>query len=215
MKFADRILADVAARFFVGLGKTLRFTEVGRERLERARASGRPLLFIFWHDRLIYCCYRLAAERLVMMVSRSRDGELIARTARYIGIDAVRGSSSRGGAAAVRALVRALRTRGVCGGITPDGPRGPRHVLQPGALAVARLAGALIVPVAISFSSRAEFTRNAGLLLPRPFARARVVYGEPVAVREDADSAVLEALRPELERRLREVTAQADALAGC
>jgi lysophospholipid acyltransferase (LPLAT)-like uncharacterized protein len=154
------------------LGRTLRFTEEGREHLAAARTAGRPILFVFWHDRLLYLCYRLARERLVMMVSRSRDGDRIARLARDRGIDAVRGSSSRGGTAAARELARAMKERGACGGITPDGPRGPRHVLQPGALLVARLARALVVPVAIGFGRKKVFASWDGFQLPWPFTRA-------------------------------------------
>jgi lysophospholipid acyltransferase (LPLAT)-like uncharacterized protein len=92
-----------------------------------------------------------------MMVSQSRDGDIIARVARDQGIASVRGSSSRGGTAALRALARAMRERGLCGGVTPDGPRGPRQVLQPGALLAARLAGALVVPIGLGFSRKKVF----------------------------------------------------------
>lgn len=207
----DAFFAGLVGRLLVLLGKSLRFAEAGRQHLERARATGRPVLFVFWHDRLLYCSYHLAPERLVMMVSRSRDGEIIARIAALIGIASVRGSSTRGGSAAARDLVRAIREPGVSGGITPDGPRGPRHELQAGALLVAKLAGAAIVPVAISFGRKLEFTRNAGLQLPLPFTRAFFVFGEHVEVPAGADGAALERQRPELEQRLREVTAAADA----
>jgi lysophospholipid acyltransferase (LPLAT)-like uncharacterized protein len=207
----DRLLADVVAQLLIGLGRSLRWSEAGREHLERARAAERPIVFVFWHNRLLYCCFHLAPERLVMMVSRSRDGELIARIAGHIGIASVRGSSSRGGSAAARDLVRAIREQGVAGGITPDGPRGPRYELQAGALLVAKLAGAAIVPVAVSFERKVEFTHNAGVQLPLPFTRAHFVFGAAVEVPAGADGAALEQMRPELERRLREVTAAADA----
>lgn len=211
LRLRDRLLADVVAKLLIALGRSLRWAEAGRERLERARATGKPILFVFWHNRLLYCCFHLAPERLVMMVSRSRDGELIARIAGHIGVASVRGSSSRGGSAAARDLVRAIREPGVSGGITPDGPRGPRCELQPGALLVAKLAGAAIVPVAVSFRRKVEFTNNAGVQLPLPFTRAFFVFGEHVEVPAGADGAALERLRPDLERRLNEVTAEADA----
>jgi hypothetical protein len=206
----DRLLADVAYRAIVALGRTLRFTEEGREHIAAARASGQPPLFALWHNRLLYLGYRLGRERLVIMVSRSRDGDLIARAAHDHGIAAVRGSTTRGGAAAARALARAMREHGLAGFVTPDGPRGPRYALQPGVLLVARLAGASIVPAAIGFSSKWVFKSWDGFLLPKPFARARIVYGAPCAPPVDADAAGLEAARLELEQRLKEVTARAD-----
>ncbi|HEY5999545.1 MAG TPA: hypothetical protein VI078_09650, partial [bacterium] len=91
-----------------------------------------------------------------------------------------------------------------------DGPRGPRYRLQPGVLLVARLAGAAVVPAAIGFSRHWTFRSWDGFLLPKPFARARVVYGEPLVPPADGGDAAFEAARLELERRLNEVTERAD-----
>lgn len=209
MKTSHRLLADTAYLAVVALGKTLRLTEVGSEHLDAARATGRPILFVFWHNRLLYLGYLLARERLVIMASRSSDGDLVARVALDHGIAAVRGSSSRGGALAARALARAMRERSLAGAITPDGPLGPRYVLQPGALVVARLAGALMVPVALGFSRKTVFSSWDGFQLPWPFARARLVFGEPVSP-SDGDGAAFEESRADLERRLMAVTEAAD-----
>jgi len=210
MRLGDRLLADAANLLVDLIGATLRFEEVGRERLAAARAGGRPVLFVFWHNRLLYVCYRLAPEGLAMMISRSRDGDVIARVAAHHGIPAVRGSSSRGGGGAARALARTMKERGIAGGITPDGPRGPRCVLQPGAILVARLARAAIVPVAIGYSRRKVFASWDRFELPAPFARARLVFGDPVEVPEGLGGEGLERFRADLERRLDEVTAEAD-----
>ena len=210
MKTSDRLLADAAYLAVVALGKTLRLTEEGREHVAAARATGRPILFVFWHNRLLYLGYLLARERLVIMASRSRDGDLIARVAHDHGIAAVRGSTSRGGRMAARALARAMRERGLAGAITPDGPRGPRCVLQPGALLVARLAGALIVPVALGFSRKKIFSSWDAFQLPWPFARARLVFGEPVSLPDVEGAAAFEECRADIERRLMAVTEAAD-----
>lgn len=209
MRILERFLADTGWALAWLIGRSLRWEEQGREHLAAARASGRPVLFVFWHNRLLHLCYRLSRERLVMMVSRSRDGDLIARVAHDQGIAAVRGSTSRGGASAARAMARTMKTRGLCGGITPDGPRGPRHVVQPGALLVARLAGALIVPVALGFSRKKIFSSWDAFQLAWPFARARLVFGEPVSLPE-IEGASFEESRSDLERRLRAVTGAAD-----
>lgn len=210
MRALDRIVADAGWVLTCVVGRSLRWEEEGREHLAAARASGRPILFVFWHNRLLHVCYRLTRERLVMMVSRSRDGDIIARVASDHGIASVRGSSSRGGTSALRALARAMKGSGLCGGITPDGPRGPRYVLQPGALLVARLAGALIVPVALGFSRKKVFRSWDAFQFPAPFARARLVFGEPVPAPEGGGDEAFEAGRADVERRLAAVTAAAD-----
>jgi hypothetical protein len=210
VKTSDRLLADAAYLAIVALGRTLRVTEEGREHVAAARATGRPILFVLWHNRLLYLGYLLARERLVIMASRSRDGDLVARVAHDHGIAAVRGSTSRAGAEAARALARAMRERSLAGAITPDGPRGPRLVLQPGALLVARLAGALIVPAAVGFSRKKIFSSWDAFQLPWPFARARFVFGEPVSLPESDAGASFEEHRADLERRLKAVTAAAD-----
>ena len=210
MRTLDRLLADAGWALTCLIGLTLRWQEQGREHLAAARASGRPILFVFWHNRLLFTCYRISREGLVMMVSRSRDGDLIARAAHDRGIASVRGSSSRGGTAAVRALARAMKDHGRCGGITPDGPRGPRYVLQPGALLVARLAGALIVPVALGFSRKKSFSSWDAFQFPVPFASARLVFGEPVGLPDLAGTVAFEECRADLERRLNAVTREAD-----
>jgi len=94
--------------------------------------------------------------------------------------------------------------------VTPDGPRGPRCVLQPGSLLVARLAGALIVPVALGFSRKKIFSSWDAFQLPWPFARARLVFGEPVSLSDVEGADAFELSRADLERRLRVVTEAAD-----
>jgi hypothetical protein len=210
MRTLDRMLADLGWAIAWIIGRSLRWEEEGREHLAAARAAGRPILFVFWHNRLLHVCYRLSRERLVMMVSRSRDGDIIARVAHDQGIASVRGSSSRGGTAALRALARSMKEGGLCGGITPDGPRGPRYVLQPGVLLAARLSGALIVPVALGFSRKKVFASWDAFQLASPFARARLVFGEPVEPPGQADAATLEQRRADLERRLTAVTDASD-----
>jgi lysophospholipid acyltransferase (LPLAT)-like uncharacterized protein len=207
----DRVLADAGWALAWVLGRSLRWEEEGLEHLRAARASGRPILFVFWHNRLLHVCYRLARERLVMMVSQSRDGDIIARVAHDQGIASVRGSTTRGGTAALRALARAMKQHGLCGGITPDGPRGPRFVLQPGALVAARLAGAVTVPVALGFSRKKVFASWDGFQLAWPFARARLVFGAPLDPPAAAEGEeAFERRRAELERRLAQVTEAAD-----
>ena len=122
----------------------------------------------------------------------------------------VRGSSTRGATAALKALVRHLR-QGDDAGVTPDGPKGPRAVVQPGTLLAARLAGVPIVPVSFGASRVRNLASWDRFLVPMPFSRGTFCYGQPLMVPRDASSEDMERLRTQLESDLRELTKQADA----
>src|SRR5436309_4405291 len=104
------------------------------EALQRARGSeGRPYILSFWHGRLLLMRYAYPGERITVLISRHTDGEIIARTLSRFRIHSTRGSTTSGGMAGLREIVRRLRA-GWDGAFTPDGPRGPRHVVQPGVI---------------------------------------------------------------------------------
>ena len=203
-------LAAVAVRL---LGATLRLTIFGLDSLVPAWRDGCPLIYALWHGRLLmvpWVSARLAPARggrtIRVLASRSRDGELIARFARRFGLETVRGSSSRGGAAALRGLAAALRA-GDDVVVAPDGPRGPRHRVQPGLAGLAAMTGAPVVPVA--FAARPARTLDTwdAFMVPVPFARCALVFGDIVRVgaADDRDEA-----RVRLERALTATTAAAD-----
>ncbi len=195
------------------LGLTLRLTVIGVEALLPAWRERRPLIYALWHGRLLmvpWVSTRLAGVRgargIRVLASRSRDGEIIARFARRFGLDTVRGSSSRGGAVAVRALAAALRA-GDDVVVAPDGPRGPRQRVQPGLAALAALTGVPVVPVAFAARPARRLRTWDAFLIPAPFARCALVLGEAVHVKRDDDR---EEARERLERALEATTAAAD-----
>ncbi len=124
-------------------------------------------------------------------------------------VTTVRGSSTRGGAAALRGAVRKLRD-GWDVGITPDGPRGPRHEVQPGVIEIARLSGAAVVPVTFAAHPAWEMSSWDRFLVPRPFARGLFLYGEPMAIPRQAGDGQREALRSRLGQALTDLTRRAE-----
>jgi lysophospholipid acyltransferase (LPLAT)-like uncharacterized protein len=173
---------------------------------------------VLWHARMLMIplVWRRGVE-VRMLISQHLDGELIARTIARLGVGAVRGSSSRrekgkdkGGAAALRAMVRLLKD-GCCIGVTPDGPRGPRMRAGDGVVALARLSGAAVLPVAYSASPRPLLSTWDRFLVPLPFSRGVIVWGEPLRVSRGANE---EEARREIEDALNRTTAEADRLAG-
>src|SRR5712692_3601819 len=111
-----------------------------------------PAIYAVWHGRILLLPYLYGWRRARVLASRSRDGELVTRFVARFGLEAVRGSSSRGGAEALRLLARGL-AEGRDAVVVPDGPRGPRETVKAGIVALARLSGAPIVPVALGASA--------------------------------------------------------------
>src|SRR5437879_11760815 len=129
---------------------------------------------------------RHGARAATVLASRSRDGEIVARYLSRFGLDSVRGSTSRGGREAGRALVAAVR-RGRDIAVVPDGPRGPRGQLQPGVVTLAALTGAPIVPLAVAARPALRLRSWDAFMIPWPFARCAVVFGPPIPVARDAE----------------------------
>lgn len=173
----------------------------GEENFRQFWREKRPVVFTLWHGRLLPCTYHHRHQDVVTLVSHHRDGEYITRLVQKWGYTAVRGSSSRGGLDALRELVRHLRN-GRSLAITPDGPRVPLENLKPGPLLAAQLTGAPIIPVASGASRASYFGGWDRFLIPHPFARLRIAYGEPVYVPRRADEAELQAVADEVEGRL-------------
>jgi lysophospholipid acyltransferase (LPLAT)-like uncharacterized protein len=199
----------------VGLTWRVRVDGVGDvEALWRDR---RAVIYIVWHGRILLVPWlaarlrrKLGARVPLVMASRSRDGELVTRYARHFGLSVVRGSSSRGGGVALRALATALRD-GVDVAIVPDGPRGPREQLQGGVVALAALTGAPVVPLGVGAHPARRLRSWDRFLVPLPFARCALTFGPPRYVDPAADRALA---GKELEHALAEATARADALAS-
>lgn len=165
--------------------------------------DGGPVIYAFWHEQLALMPWVQLRPPSVVPISRSRDGEWTARLFSQlpIGVESVRGSSSRGGAVALRGLVRAAR-RGRDLAITPDGPRGPARRVQQGAVMLARLTERPLLPVA--FATRPEFRLGSWdrMILPVPFGKGTFVYGDLLWVERQADGDEAEAAAAELARRL-------------
>jgi lysophospholipid acyltransferase (LPLAT)-like uncharacterized protein len=173
-----------------------------------------PFILAFWHGRIMMMpfCWR-RDKPINMLISHHRDGQIIARTVSHFGIDTVAGSSSKGGSAALRGMLRSLKS-GISVGITPDGPRGPRMHASEGVVQVARLSGVPVIPCGFSAARRRTLGSWDRFTLALPFSRGLFVWGEPILVAHDADSAAMEAARRAIEAGLTSVTQAADRAMG-
>jgi lysophospholipid acyltransferase (LPLAT)-like uncharacterized protein len=157
-------------------------------RLDRPEPPpGGPFILATWHSRLFLLSYlRIGDRPMIALISGNRDGQLISKIARMFGILNVAGSSSRGGSQAIREMIR-LSREGHSIYITPDGPRGPAMKAQRGVVEIARLTGLPILPAAASTSSGGERNTWDRILVPYPFGRTVVRWGEPIHVDDNAD----------------------------
>ncbi len=183
MKLGDRVLLAIApwiaAKTIRLLHWTLKTEMLGLEHPREFWRNNEPVILAFWHDELLLMSMGYHGVGARILISSSKDGELIARTMNYFGYSAVRGSSSRGGKAAFKELL-ALSRQPYDLVITPDGPRGPRHELKDGVVQLARISGRPVVPMTFACSRGHRFASWDRFLLPYPFGRGVYSFGRPV-----------------------------------
>lgn len=205
----DRLLIRIADIVFFILikviGWTVKFEIEGWPNWEAAASDGRIPIYTFWHNRVFLATYFWQRRRIVVMTSRSFDGEYIARFIQRFGYGAARGSSTRGATGAVVEMVRLMRA-GCPTAFTIDGPKGPRYVAKMGAVLLAKKTGHPILPFTIAAKRFWQASKSWDQFqVPKPFTRARVVIAAPIFVPPDADDAALEAARDELQGALDDI----------
>jgi len=211
----DRILLLIVPRFYSlvlrFLALTIRKKVFFSERAQEFWDRGQYIIAAFWHQRLLMMPFLPRRGRVGMLISQHRDGEFIARAVQLFGIDSIRGSTTRGGLAALRGMIRFFRT-GANLAITPDGPQGPKHIVQIGVVELARQTGAPVVPVTYSASRCKVFGSWDNFILPLPFSKVAYMWGEPFFVPRDIDKDGLEESRLLLQERMRQLTEEADRI---
>lgn len=188
--------------------KTLRVGVEDRSGLTDPGKLEGPAITMLWHNRVFVCApvwKKLAGKHreVSVLTSPSRDGTILARSMGVLGFKAVRGSSSRGGAAALIALRRVLRA-GEDVAITPDGPRGPRYEVQGGVVKLAQSSGVPLVPMHARCSSAWRLSTWDGFVIPKPFSRVTIVFDEALVVPRELDEDGFETWRAKLEQVLRD-----------
>jgi len=168
-----------------------RYETLGEEHLAAARAGRRGVLLALWHGRMLLAIPPYLGQDVTILVSGSEDGDLSEGLLAGCGFAIVRGSSSSGGARALRALTEALR-RGSMVVVTPDGPRGPRHAVNPGLAWMASRTGHAVLPAGYVCDAARALRTWDRYTLPRRGCRAVVAYGAPIEVPKDAGRAELE-----------------------
>ncbi len=191
------IVPRLAALLILVVGATLTYEDVFAPEFQppqRGDLIPGPTVFAFWHRSLLTCAHRFRDRQIAILISRSFDGELIARTVEHLGFRAIRGSSSRGGATALRQMADAYREGHRCA-FTADGPRGPNMVAQPGPVQLAALVDAPWVGAFYALPLRAwELKTWDRFLIPKPFSRVRMTWPSHIPAVEVTLQSVQQAL---------------------
>jgi len=219
-------VAFIAASYIKLVHVTGRFTIYGRHVPERFWQDGESFICATWHGQnMMTPPFWHNWRELSILASRSSDGEIIARVMHRFGLSTIRGAGvpkgaekkakhkDKGGASALRGMVRALRNE-VSVGMTADLPPGPARKAGEGIVALARLSGKPIVPVAVTTRARVVLNNWDRYQINLPFSKGAFVWGDPIYVPGDASGAALEEARRKVEEALNAVTAEADALVG-
>lgn len=194
---------------------TCRVTVIGEEYRRRCESASSPFVAAFWHYS-VFAVIELHRDRgkgWAAMVSASDDAEYVARLLERQGGVTVRGSRNRSGVRALKGLIDLMR-QGYNAAIVADGSQGPAREMQAGALLLASKSGAPILPIAVAADRFWAFRSWDRTILPKPFARIVLAYGEPLSVPAEAGGAAIETARLELEQRLNRLYAAAWCKAG-
>lgn len=186
----------VSAHIIKLLAYTLRTEYINAQEFEKQRAMNQRIILTFWHRRLMMMPLAYPPKSvhehsrgIAILSSQSRDGERSAATWRWFGIHAVRGSASEDGSRAFIKMLRAIRDDWDLG-ITPDGPKGPSQLSKPGVITLGQHSEAKIIPVTIAFSHAWVLNSWDRFIIPKPFARCIIRYGDIVNVKNDPDHAL-------------------------
>lgn len=205
-------LGNLAGRIMQAWCATLRFEIIDRCGLSQPGGIQGPVIYCLWHNRIftVPAAWKRACgkhRQAVVLTSASHDGAALARAVGVFGIGSVRGSSSRRGVAALVGMRKALR-EGIDACITPDGPRGPRYVIQAGLVKLAETSGAPVIPIHVEYSSCWQLKTWDRFVIPKPCSTVRVIFDEALAVPAGLSEDDFESWRNRIESIMRAGTGE-------
>lgn len=219
---SQNIAGFLLAAYMVLIKYTTRWDVVGHDRVAHLMGNGEGLIALTWHSRfmMLNSAWKKRYQMPHVLISKSRDGAIVTRTSHFLGLKAIRGSAKRagsskgkGGAAAFRTMQSALEAGG-CVVITPDGPKGPRQRLGGGPLTLAKLSGAPVFSCIFSVKNRKVMKSWDKFILPLPFGKGQIIWGEPIYVAKDISESELAVLNQKMEAEMNRHLTLADTALG-
>ena len=222
LKFVQVMLAVVLAGYMGLVRRTTRWTFEGLDVLRPIQDSGEGFVACAWHSRFLMASagWSKMTQKPHVLISKSRDGNLVAYTSKILRVGVIRGSrrakfkdKDKRGAGALRDMVQTIKN-GDCIFMTPDGPRGPRMRMGEGPIRLAKLTGAPLIVYGLATSKNKLFNSWDRFMLPLPFGKGHIVFAGPIYVDKNAKEADIERARLEFEKLLNDATQKCDRAMG-
>lgn len=204
-RFAKKVLPYFLAKAIKTIGRTIRLKIINEEVYLNLKRDNKKLIYTTWHNRLFFVPYYIKDRNIHILVSESRDGKYLSNTFKYLNFYPIEGSSTRGGLKAAIKMIRMLK-KGFDGGITPDGPQGPKYFLKRGVIDIAQKTGHTILPITYGVAKKWQLGTWDSFIIPFPFTRGVLIYGQPFEVGRELSEEEIEEERVKVEKELQRIT---------
>ena len=214
-RLIQTLISLVGSIYILTVYKTSKVNLKNRKKIENLLERNESFIYSFWHDQLLMCPLTWQSNSSIkVLISKHRDGDIIAQLISNLGFEAIRGSThktnkikNKGGLLSARKMIKSLKN-GISIGISPDGPKGPRHKVSDGILSISRLSKSVILPVGIGFKKKWVLNTWDKFIIPKPFNEITVVWGDPIsAITNEKNN---HQFKTKLESKMNNLTAQAN-----
>ncbi len=179
---------------------------------QKYKRQGKCMIYAFWHAHILVPSYVGRNLGVKVLISQHRDGEYVAQVVRRLGNDVARGSTTRGGARALLNMIKKVKEEKVSLAITPDGPKGPRFIVQSGVIMLGQKTRYPIIPVMVHHSKCWELPSWDRFCIPKPFSKVVLTYGDPVMVPPRLNKSEVEDYRVSLEKAFIKLRNESDSM---
>ena len=214
-RLIQTLISLIGSIYVLTVYKTSKVNLKNRKKIENLLERNESFIYSFWHDQLLMCPLTWQSNSSIkVLISKHRDGDIIAQLISNLGFEAIRGSThktnkikNKGGLLSARKMIKSLKN-GISIGISPDGPKGPRHKVSDGILSISRLSKSVILPVGIGFKKKWVLNTWDKFIIPKPFNEITVVWGDPIsAITNEKNN---HQFKIKLESKMNNLTAQAN-----
>ena len=214
-RLIQTLISLIGSIYVLTVYKTSKVNLKNRKKIEDLLERKESFIYSFWHDQLLMCPLTWQSNSSIkVLISKHRDGDIIAQLISNLGFEAIRGSThktnkikNKGGLLSARKMIKSLKN-GISIGISPDGPKGPRHKVSEGILSISRLSKSVILPVGIGFKKKWVLNTWDKFIIPKPFNEITVVWGDPISAITNEKN--IHQFKIKLESKMNNLTAQAN-----